>query len=183
MNCLYCRHVNSEDEPRCERCGRRLKAAAARSAPENYVSSYGSTQTSALAFALQEAPAPQCAESEVATPPQRTQIPRQTRLFADPETGKVLQFPSATRPQEPKQRTRRHTSAAPDGQGALDFLQPGPHAPRTLKTSVEAVIYCDAPVATPTHRAVATALYFGIVVAGLIEFLLTFYLCGGGFGK
>ena len=52
-----------------------------------------------------------------------------------------------------------------------------------MKTSVEAVIYCDAPVATPTHRAIASALDFGIIFAGIGIFLLTFYLCGGGFGK
>ncbi len=72
---------------------------------------------------------------------------------------------------------------APDGQGFLDFLPPAPHAPRTLKTSVEAVIYCDAPVATPTHRAVASALDFGIVGAAILVFLVTFFLCGGGIAK
>src|SRR5437667_308138 len=58
-----------------------------------------------------------------------------------------------------------------------------PHAPRTLKTSVEAVIYCDAPVATLAHRAVAFALDFSIVVMAIGVFLLAFRLCGGEFAK
>jgi len=116
-------------------------------------------------------------------PPQRTQVPRQTRLFTDPETGRVLQFPSTAKPHESKPRQRRHASPPVDGQSFLDFFPPAPHAPRTLKTSVEAVIYCDAPVATPTHRVVASALDFSIVVMAFGVFLLTFYLCGGEFGK
>ena len=182
MNCLYCRHVNSEDEPRCQRCGRRLATAPARPAPENYVSTYVNTQATALAMAVQEAPAPARTESEVPPPPQRAQVPRQTRLFT--ETEKVLQFPQQAKPQEPRQqRVRRHSAAASENQGSLDFLPPAPHAPRTLKTSVEAVIYCDAPVATPMHRAVASALDFGIVFLGFGVFLVTYLLCGGGFAK
>lgn len=121
----------------------------------------------------------------------RTQAPRQTRLFAESD-GKVLQFPGApapakpaeTRHGEPRHRMRRQQAPqSDDGQAFLDFLPPAPHVPRTLKTSVEAVIYCDAPVATPTHRAVGFALDFAIVVMGIGLFLLTFYLCGGEFGK
>lgn len=178
MNCLYCRHSNSDDEPRCQRCGRRLQAAAARPAPENYVSTFSGATALAVAPAFDQPIAP-----EVAAPPQRNQVPRQTRLFTDPESGKVLLFPSTAKPHEPRQRVRRHSPAAPDNQAFLDFLPPAPHAPRTLKTSVEAVIYCDAPVATPTHRAVAAALDFSILVMAFGAFLLTFYLCGGEFGK
>jgi uncharacterized RDD family membrane protein YckC len=123
------------------------------------------------------------AEPEVAAPVQRTQVPRQTRLFADPEGGRILAFPGSSKPSEPKTRPRRHSPAAADGQAFLDFQPPTPHAPRTLKTSVEAVIYCDAPVATPTHRAVGSALDFSIVLMGIGVFLLTFILCGGEFGK
>src|SRR5262245_49808443 len=134
MNCLYCRHVNSEDDARCNRCGRRLPTAPPRSAPENYVSSYVYGNTTALAVAPQETPAAMPVEPPATAAPQRTQIPRQTRLF----TETVVPFPATERPQphEPRPRARRHVPV-PDGQGSLDFLPPAPHAPRTLKTSVE----------------------------------------------
>ena len=46
---------------------------------------------------------------------------------------------------------------------------------------MEAVIYCDASVATPLHRAVAGALDSSMVLIGYGLFLLTFYLFGGEF--
>jgi len=115
--------------------------------------------------------------------PQRDQVPRQTRLFTEGEAGKVLQFPSAPKPQESKSRSRRHAVQASDAQAFLDLLLPRPHGPRTLKTKVEAVIYCDAPVATLPHRAVGFALDFSIVVIAIGVFLGTFNLCGGEFEK
>jgi uncharacterized RDD family membrane protein YckC len=96
----------------------------------------------------------------------------------------VLQFPSAApKTHEPKPRTRRQAPQSLSNQATLDFMPPAPHAPRTLKTSVEAVIYCDAPVATPTHRAVGFGLDFSIVVMAIGLFLLTFRICGGEFDK
>jgi uncharacterized RDD family membrane protein YckC len=46
---------------------------------------------------------------------------------------------------------------------------------------VEALIYCDAPVATPAHRAVAAALDAAMVTIGYGLFLGTFVLAGGEF--
>jgi uncharacterized RDD family membrane protein YckC len=175
MHCLYCGHHNSEDEPRCQRCARRMPSGPARSAPEGYVG--------ATALATAVAPARLIEEPAVAPAPQRNQVPRQSRLFSDSESGKVLQFPSAARPTEPKPRSRRQSPQRDDSQAFLDFLPPAPHAPRTLKTSVEAVIYCDAPVATPIHRAVGFALDFSFVMMAIGVFLLTFYVCGGEFAK
>lgn len=75
---------------------------------------------------------------------------------------------------------RRRVPPSPnDRQTALDFLVAPPPGPRTLKTSVEALIICDAPVATPQHRAIAAALDAGVVAAGFAIFLLTFQLLGG----
>src|SRR5262249_51493935 len=178
MECFYCRHLNPEDEPRCQRCARRLRSGPARPAPDNYVSSY-SVGATAAAWAVEQAVAPPTNE----TAPQRAQPLRQTRLFSDPDSGKVLQFPSAPKPPGPKPKSRRHALQPTDSQSFLDFHPPTPHAPRTLKTSVEAVIYCDAPVATPTHRAVGAAIDFGMIGMAFGLFLLTFHLCGGEFDR
>jgi uncharacterized RDD family membrane protein YckC len=157
-----------------------MATAAARPAPESYNPAYPSTLATAAA------PAREWVDAPPPPAPQRNQVPRQTRLFHDPDGGKVLQFPStqkAREAHEPRPRTRRATPQASDSQAFLDFLPPAPHAPRTLKTSVEAVIYCDAPVATPTHRAVGAALDFSMIVMAIGLFLLTFHLCGGEFEK
>lgn len=62
----------------------------------------------------------------------------------------------------------------------LEFEVPAtPLAGRTLRTSVEAVIYCDAPVAQPVHRVLAAAIDISMVVIALGLFLATFYLSGG----
>ena len=68
-----------------------------------------------------------------------------------------------------------------DLQPGLDFLMPPPQGPRTLKTQVEAVIYCDATVASPKHRAIASALDGGMIFIGFGAFLFTFHLMGGMF--
>jgi len=70
--------------------------------------------------------------------------------------------------------------AVSEAQTSLDLLPPAPPTPRTLGTSVEAVIYCDAPVATATHRALAGAIDASMILIGFCLFLVTFYLLGGG---
>jgi len=82
-------------------------------------------------------------------------------------------------PAPSKAPPRRRTPSDPNRQSELDFLLAPPPGPRTLKTSVEALIICDAPVATPQHRAIAAALDAAVVVAGFAIFLLTFQLLGG----
>jgi uncharacterized RDD family membrane protein YckC len=56
-----------------------------------------------------------------------------------------------------------------------------PDQPRTLGTTVEAVIICEAPVATPIHRAIAAALDGSMVLLGYGLFLLAYALVGGQF--
>jgi uncharacterized RDD family membrane protein YckC len=79
----------------------------------------------------------------------------------------------APRPRKPR--------TVPEGQGRLDFLPPAPVKPKTLGTTVEAVIYCEAPVATPAHRACAAALDWSMVLLGYGLFLAVFYYMGGQF--
>jgi len=84
------------------------------------------------------------------------------------------------KPSAPKPATRR-AKPVPEGQGTLDFLPPAPAKPRTLGTSVEAVIYCEAPVATTLHRAVACALDWAMVIFAYAATLSIFTVAGGSF--
>lgn len=100
--------------------------------------------------------------------------PRQPPQESEPETHAAVSEPPARPP------ARRSTHRVNDRQSSLDFLAPAPAAPRRLKTNVEAVIYCDAPVATPRHRAIASALDGGIVLAAFSVFLTVFRFLAGG---
>jgi uncharacterized RDD family membrane protein YckC len=82
----------------------------------------------------------------------------------------------------PSQRSAaKRAKPVPEGQGTLDFLPSAPAKPRQLGTTVEAVIYCEAPVSTTLHRAVASALDWSMVTLGYGLFLLGFHLLGGRF--
>jgi uncharacterized RDD family membrane protein YckC len=78
---------------------------------------------------------------------------------------------------------RKQGATDPRGeQSTLDFLpSPAIQAARTLKTTVEAVIYCDAPVASPFHRAIAALLDASMILLGLGVFLAVFEIFGGPF--
>ncbi len=69
----------------------------------------------------------------------------------------------------------------PEGQGKLDLLPAIPAKPRTLRTTVEAVICCEASVAIPLHRALAAAIDWIMVLIGYGLFLAAFWLGGGAF--
>jgi uncharacterized RDD family membrane protein YckC len=111
--------------------------------------------------------------------------PIQTELFATAADTKVVSIARYAPQLEPKPRTRsengtrsgtskpatRKSKPVPEGQGTLDFLPPLPPKARELGSSVEAVIFCEFPVATTLHRAVAAALDWAMVLIGYSVFL------------
>jgi uncharacterized RDD family membrane protein YckC len=185
MTCHYCRALNSDDEHRCRRCGRRLNGGP------------GETHDGMplVHGALAAMPAPEPRYSPV----ERTDAPEgpvQRPLFHTRPPQKVIPFESiapsridpapkpAARPAPERTAERRQTRRpaapkTPDTQQSLDFLPAAPQTARKLKTTVEAVIYCDAPVATKMHRAVAVALDLSMILIGFGIFLLTFHFAGG----
>jgi len=66
-------------------------------------------------------------------------------------------------------------------QGKLELLPAIPAKPRTLATTVEAVICCEAKPPIPQHRALAAAFDWAMVLIGYGLFLALFCLCGGAF--
>jgi uncharacterized RDD family membrane protein YckC len=179
MNCTYCRSWNAEDEHRCTRCGRLLRRASAAGAvaaayPLHLTS--GSLATSSPASVMDE-------REPAKVPPPRI-IPFESisrRPLAQPTAIPAPVAPLVVAVPAPQRApARRRVASEPnDRQTALDFLVAPLPGPRTLKTSVEALIICDAPVATPRHRAIAASLDTAVVAAGFVIFLLTFQLLGG----
>lgn len=173
--CQYCRATNMDDEHRCQRCGRRLEGTAGGTASEaNPIRVQGALATAPAP--VRQFPAPERAPVE--------RGPAQRALFNVREPRKVIPFESAagarSRAAAPRTAPRRApTPRAPDTQQELDFLPPAPPAARKLKTTVEAVIYCDAPVAAKMHRALAAALDASMVLIAFGLFLVSFHWLGG----
>jgi len=126
-----------------------------------------------------------------------SQPPSQASLFRDVSGApKVIPIPTLTpvrpidreeishprRPSKPRQSAPRQTSRrTPDSQQALDFnFQPAAGADSAADPMrVQAVIYCDAPVALPTHRLIATAFDASMVMIAVGVFLGIFFFSGG----
>ncbi len=75
---------------------------------------------------------------------------------------------------KPAPRTaRKPAPPSEDTQATLDFLPAAKPAPRTLKTSAEAVIFCDSVAASPVHRATAAAFDLAMILTafGSVVFL------------
>ncbi len=193
MRCKYCGFGNGEDDHRCLRCGRRL-AGIVIAAPSDYVG--------AAALALRPDPEER---SEKAYHAERAEPAAQPALFRPPVSApKVIPFeevqrqatgrlgiaepPSPVapvaappRPGAPRQAVKK--TPGPDTQTSLDFIMAPPAKARTLKTSVEAHVYCDQTVATTMHRFVAGAIDTALILLGFGLFVIVCQAVGGNFGQ
>ncbi len=77
-------------------------------------------------------------------------------------------------PKPPAKTNSPRSAAVDDTQATLDFLPPVRNTARTLKTNAEAVIFCDAAVAAPVHRATAAVLDLCMILSALGIVLLIF---------
>jgi uncharacterized RDD family membrane protein YckC len=178
MTCSFCGSRNNDGEHRCGKCGRR---------PGDTLNGEINLLRTEGALATQLAPSPRAAAAPAPRPVVRAV---QQSLFPDRQSN-LIQFseyapqrpaaktqPTAKGPSKPRSGYRRRT--VPEGQGSLNFT-PQPAAPRTLSTTVEAVVSCDFPVATMMHRAVAAALDWSVALIGFGFFLVVFFAMGGEF--
>jgi len=102
-------------------------------------------------------------------------LPRVAVQQPGPESS-IAPMPPAPAP-APRAASRK-ARAADDTQATLDFLQPSKSAGKVLKTSAEAVIYCDAVAAAPMHRSAAAALDGAMMLAGFGIILAIFEFVG-----
>jgi uncharacterized RDD family membrane protein YckC len=178
MTCSYCGARNDELDHRCHRCGRK---------PEDTLNSDFAVHRTMGALATKLRPIA-LAEEPPASRPLNLAGAVQANLFAQ----NVVTMPSRTPARTPRTRstpqtavngakpaTRRPARPVVEGQGEFEFLTPAPNKTKTLGTTVDAVIYCEAPVATSVHRALAAAIDVTMVLVAYGFFLLTFVLCGG----
>jgi uncharacterized RDD family membrane protein YckC len=188
MTCGYCGTRNGDGEHRCTRCGRKPEDTLIRSFAMPVVNG-------ALATQLQPVSGMRLVERAQPEPPREPanfSHAVQASLFQERPTSNVIAMPGrleikprvrAEGPAKPPSQRPASKRAKPvlEGQGTLDFLPSSAAKPRQLGTTVEAVIYCEAPVATTLHRAVASALDWSMVLLGYGLALLGFGLLGGQF--
>jgi len=185
MTCGFCGSRNNEDD-RCRKCGRRpgdaLNGEVAMLRTEG-----------ALAAKFQPNPRPVAPDLSQTRRPiiravQQPLFPdRQSNVIQFAEYAPLMPAPRKTtahraaskNPAKPRTANRRRS--APEGQFLLDFMPPEPATPRTLTTTVEAVVSCDSPVATTLHRAVAAAFDWGVALIGYMLFLAVYFAIGGEF--
>jgi uncharacterized RDD family membrane protein YckC len=207
MNCSYCGTRNGEGEHRCRRCGRRPGdsltseyappltngALAAQMQPVTASTTAGPAPRPQLQAVPKRAPGPAARR-----PAARRTVAVQRSLFPEAHPSNVIPIvcyaPGLAEPPRPRVKVETGTKApakpeAPsekrrkppvEAQAQLDFL-PSLPKPRALNTSVDAVIFCELPVATTQHRAVASALDWSMVLIAYGFFLLVFRLMGGEF--
>src|SRR5579863_1377200 len=188
MHCTHCGFVNGEDDHRCLRCGRRLSGVVIAAPP-------GFAGANALAPSVMMS-----SDDTAEFPPVKKAVPAQPTLFAN--TGpNVIPFdrrerklqprvaaPPARQPQQNSharvtvRKPAPRATLATDLQGALDFIPAAPVKGRKLKTDVDAQIFCDQPVATPTHRLVASAIDGVIILFGFGLLVALIEVLGGSFG-
>jgi len=178
MTCSYCGSRNNELEHRCRRCGRKpgdtlngqftvyrtTGALANKLRPAALVDEQTTKRTPDLARAVQGS----LFMPNVIAMPNRV-VPRTPR----PRTG------ASTAATGTRTATRRAARPVPEGQGEFEFFAPVQTKAKTLATTVDSMIYCEAPVATPLHRAFAASIDLTMILVGYGLFLLTFILCGG----
>lgn len=190
MHCKHCGFVNSEEDHRCLRCGRRITGVVIAAPP-------GYSGANALAMAPLQTKDSDTLEFE----PTTVTTAGQGTLFASPGpkvipfeqvqrqvTARLGMTPTATAPptETPRQATARpavrKASGPPAEQAALDFLPAPPLRSPKLRNDVDAQIFCGQPVATPTHRFVASAIDGALILIGFGVLVLTFQALGGSFG-
>ena len=202
MQCRYCRAWNEDDERRCVRCGRRMVAAAQRPVGSGDTLPLSTSTAPALEMLQGREAVPQQAAAAAASASAGT-VNYQPSLFRDASHAhKVIPIPTLlpSRPrdtpesareerarEESAQRRRaartpraagRNGSNRQDPQQSLDFY--GAHGGKpSLGAQVEAVIYCDAPVAPPSHRTIAALFDAAMVILAVGLFLGIFVVAGG----
>ena len=172
MTCSYCGTRNAEGEHRCKRCGR--------TADDPLMGEFTLMETNG---ALAAQPVVQSYGPE----PQTRNLARAVQRPLFPErSGNVIPIESYSPPPPPVPRQaqpghRKRASRVAEGQGKLDFLPPALAKPKTLPTTVEAVISSEEQVASATHRALAAGIDGSLVTIGYGLFLAVFALLGGRF--
>ena len=128
-------------------------------------------------------------EPEIPPSPAANRVAVQRALFQLGEPSRVVPISGEVSPAARRRRrkdsalarqiTESARSSSLADQGVLDFLGAPAGLPQSgLRTSVDAFIYCAAPVASLTHRMLAWSIDSSLVLIALGLFAATLHTCG-----
>lgn len=181
MACSYCGNHNEAGDTRCQLCGRRLSGNSLTLVPESHGSA--APQLERLSETLPQQDSKKAEAKKTAV---------QGRLFPVQEPKKVIPFdrvsPAAMDAgrkvieknaksralQRAAERMGLHANAAKENQQVFAF----PLDEKDVRKA-EPVRYTEAPVAGPSHRAMAAAFDLGMIALACGVFALVNYLGGG----
>lgn len=171
VKCGYCSSENSVEDLRCQLCGRRL------SGPVLVPDTYGN-----VAHRLD------VLEDRLSTQDLRERQPFQARLFPVQDPKRVIPFESLSpdSAQTARATQQRNAKARNKMRVESNNLEDSEEIQREFSFSVEHLetriveraLYIDAPVAGPTHRAMAAAYDMAMIAIG-VGILITIYYFGG----
>lgn len=192
MTCQYCQTWILDDDHRCSRCGRRVRATPARISPATYP-----IAASATAPAYDFTPE----HSEAHPEPERGQQPL---FFGAAPEPRVIPFDSLTSPAErdairqraaltprpaakpsrapvqtPSTKRSRPRRTAEEGQSQLDFPADVALAEEQARTDARMQTFCDAPVAAIGSRVQAACFDALLMACGCGPALGLFFYLGG----
>lgn len=172
IQCRYCGLTNDAQERRCVRCMRRLHPANPRPAPETY------PLAGATAPVLEAIPG---RAERAQTRPMTKDGSAQQQLFQESSGSKVIPIPTLT-PRRASQReaspVRRVTPrTGPAIRRTSDLQRPFEFHETPAAVPADG-IYCDAPVALPTHRIMAASVDISVVLIALGLFGVIAFVCG-----
>ncbi len=191
MHCPHCRTANEPGGERCVHCGRRLQSEVRPAIP---IRSAALPVTALELLPGEPAPDGNTAPAEQPTPSYQPSLFRDGSR--DGAAGKVIPIPTLT-PLHPYHRetahrrqsartassravssrtNRRAEQSRSDYQQMLGFHEA---TPPEVRVQPGESIDCDAPVAAPVHRLLATAVDAGLILVGVGVFLAIFFLSGG----
>ncbi len=195
MHCKHCGFVNGDDDHRCLRCGRRLKGVVI-AAPPGYSGANALAPVAVMKGDTEEFRVGNQTVNRTALSDTTTSFEQPSLFTHSVRSGpNIIPFPATARPlpptpapmppRPPEPQPRGRKAAAPslqETQGTLDFIAGAASKTRRLKTEVEAQVFCDQPVATPTHRFVASVIDATLILIGFGLLIVTFQWLGGSFG-
>ena len=200
MTCQYCTAKNEPEDQRCQRCGRRIHSVHERPSfhPSTVSNSSLARALSLDTEAQQDVPTKHASGPQI-VPPQTSPQPQvrgeayQASLFGPQLSGPQLLGPQLFAPKEavkPSREAPRRNSPQSvnhklrvdkNAQQSLDFVGALPLGNHALKTSVEARIYCNTPIAQTPLRIMAAAADCSVGFAGVILYAITFRTMGQEF--
>src|SRR5579864_8806479 len=161
MECRFCQAINGEDDHRCHRCGRRLRMTAMVTPAYTASAAAPALRYEGEAHASSRTDSQGAIAVEPSLPPlTRKPITYQPSLFSSREFPRVVPFETiAPEMLEAQPRKTIHTKRRVrprrviPGQQNLEFAPTAGSASYIHASNPS--IYCDAPVASGTHRTVA----------------------------